>query len=424
MRFTRLTEAAYKRFANRQDRIFFTQIPAYIKTRRDEGFQVELVGVVDGDPERIVCAAAVLYQPWMRFFRRARIAFGPTFEQFSEEAQRVFYEGLLTMLKRDRRVISVRTAPAVIRRDYDDITPGEETAEAQSFDRLMGGIGGKRVPLDFYDSSDIQIRFAYVKDLDGMDLKAATKSTGQQVRTAFNRYGTNGVEVRMVTPDEMDILEKVLAHTAERTEMNAVTDSTMAYYKALAKNLGPENAFLPVAVLNCPAYLEEISKEREEIEPKIAEFKDRQSVMEAEGKVLPKKQRNQLGELESRLEVLGRREAETREVQAKHGDEVVLAASFFIRSAGELVYLVSGAYSEFQSYYGIYLIHRVMFEWAVNNGVRYYNFFGMTGDFSDEASDAGVVHFKRQFKGDTEEYVGTYDLPVRPKLAGLLKANA
>jgi len=63
-----------------------------------------------------------------------------------------------------------------------------------------------------------------------------------------------------------------------------------------------------------------------------------------------------------------------------------------------------------------------MLEWATENGIDRYNTFGITGIFTDEASDAGVLHFKRQFKGDVEELVGTWDIPVRPKLANRLDA--
>ena len=63
-----------------------------------------------------------------------------------------------------------------------------------------------------------------------------------------------------------------------------------------------------------------------------------------------------------------------------------------------------------------------MIEWALERDVRWYNMFGITGDFTSDASDAGVLHFKRQFNGDVEEYVGTYDIPLRKCLASALNA--
>ncbi|QOR48008.1 peptidoglycan bridge formation glycyltransferase FemA/FemB family protein [Trueperella pecoris] len=422
MRFIRLHDATYERFAADAERMSFTQLPAYVKTRRDEGQQVELVGVVDGTPERLIAAAAVVMQPWRKFFIKANLVFGPTFSEYSAQAEETFYRGLITWLKATPRVAAVRVVPMVTRVQYDDVEPGPETERAKRLDALIAQLGGLRLKKDFNDSPDIQTRFVYVKDIEGMDLTQVTKSAGQQVRTAFNRWGTNGVEVRFNAPQDIDVLADILTHTAERTGQGAPRQSELNYYRELAEHLGPDEAFFPVAVLRPAAYLAEIAAERETIDAKVADFAEREQALQTEGKVLGKKQRNQLKELRSRLDVLDKRERETLAVQAEHGDEIVLAASFFIHSPGELTYLVSGAYAQFNDYYGIYFIHRAMFEWATQHDVRWYNFFGMTGDFSDAASDAGVVHFKRQFKGNAEEYVGTYDIPVRPLYAKLTNA--
>ena len=87
-----------------------------------------------------------------------------------------------------------------------------------------------------------------------MDFAAAHKSTDQQVRTAFNRKGTNGVEVRFASPHEIHILEDVLNHTAERSEMPDISASQIDYYSSLASHLGKDKAFFPVAVLHTAKY--------------------------------------------------------------------------------------------------------------------------------------------------------------------------
>lgn len=421
MRFVRLDDVAYERFASQVERMSFTQLPAYVSVRRASGQRVEICGVVTGSPERLVAAGVVVVQPWRKFFSRANLVFGPTFAEYSPEAEEAFYRGLAAWLKRSG-VLALRAVPMVVRAHYDDVERQEETERAQRLDGLITQLGGQRLEKDFTDAADIQTRFVYVKDITGMDLAQVTKSAGQQVRTAFNRWGTKGIEVRFNSPEDIDVLGRVLTHTAERTQTNPPSASELDYYRNLAEHLGPDEAFFPVAVLLPAAYLEEIAAEREQIEGKLADFAERERALTAEGKVLGKKQRNQVKELNSRLEVLQRRYDETEAVRQAHGEEIVLAASFFVHSPHELTYLVSGAYAEFNDYYGIYFIHRAMFDWATQNDVRWYNFFGMTGDFTPEASDAGVVHFKRQFKGDAEEYVGTYDIPIRPLLAKLTNA--
>lgn len=423
MKFTTIPQDIYEDFIGRQPRVMFTQIPAYKRTREVSGTKVEVVGVVEETTGTVYAVALASYQTWSRFFYRINVVYGPVFgEDAPASARRMFYTGLKAHAKRNPRVISVRVTPPELRRVYDDVTPGDELTSARELDGTIAELGGHRVVGDFVTRGDIPITYSYVKDIGGMDFPAIQKSMGQQVRTAFNRWGTNGVEVRFVGPDQIDILGRVLEHTAERTQMSEVSPGQLAYYKRLVEQFGPQNAFLPVALLHCTDYLAQIGDERAQIEAKVADLVARRGALEAEGKALGKKQRNQLRELEERLAVVARREEETRMVQASHGDEVVLAASLFVRSPNELLYLVSGAYAEFTSYYGIYLIHRAMFEWAAEHNVTYYNFYGISGDFSQSATDAGVLHFKRQFIGNVEEFVGTYDLPIRPHLAKALKA--
>lgn len=419
MSFTVLSEAAYREFINSLDYVALPQRPEAVAARSSQGTQFEYVGVVDNGEIR--AAAAVRYQPWKRYFRRADITFGPSFAEGGIPALAEFLTGLKRHLSAKKNVLSFRLSPYITRRVYDGDTPGPDTAEAAQIDSIVVAAGGHRLEKTFRDASDIQISFVYVKDLEGMDFAAVNKSVNQQLRTGFNRMGTPGLEVRFASPDEFDALLRVWEHTTERSGMAELTPSLARYYEQLARELG-DDAFLPVAVLDCPAYLEGIDVEVSEISARVAEIEENRAKLEAEGKALGKKQRNQLKELYSRLEVLAKRRAETEEHQRDYGDEIVLAASFFIRTGSELVYLVSGSYREFMSYYGIYLIHRAMIEWAVANNTPRYNLFGISGDLTENASDAGVLHFKKQFNGHIEEYVGTYEIPLRPLLSRILKA--
>ncbi|MFT0848079.1 peptidoglycan bridge formation glycyltransferase FemA/FemB family protein [Actinomycetaceae bacterium L2_0104] len=420
MEFKQLSDHDYRTFVSGQERCFYTQLPEYGDVRESEGFSVERVGLLQEGTIRGV--ATIVYQPWKKFFRRAVVPYGPVLDWQDEDLVLSFFEELRGWVAKDKRVLALRVNPLVERRSYSDITPGSTNDEARTFERAMEMLEAERLEKEFYDSSDVQVRFAYVKDLDGMDYQAAVASCHQMVRTAFRKAGTNGVEIKFLGPEDFDVLEKVLAHTADRTDMEEVSQAAASYYRELMNRMGPEGMLMPVAILNCPQALQLIADERQEVESKTATLETAERSAQAEGRQLGKKQRNQLKEARSRLEVLDRREKETLQIRGEHGDEIVLAASLFVHSPHELVYLLSGSYAQFQSYNGIYLIHRAMFEWAFEHDVRWYNMFGITGDFSNEASDAGVLHFKRQFNGNVEEYVGTYDVPLRKRLAPALNA--
>lgn len=423
MRFTRLSQTAYSRFIYSQERALFPQLPAYAAERRAEGLEVHEVGVVEtvGAEERIIAAALIRYQPWAKVFTRVNIVFGPIMDYSNRELVRFFFENLFDYVKKNRSVLSLRFNPPVAEKFYDDITPVKPNPVADTFKATMAELGFINLQQEFYDSADIQARFFYTKDISGMSFKDLTKSVDQVVRTGFNRAGTPGVDVTFLDATEFDVLGEVLSHTADRSQMQEISDSAMSFYKGL-KNIQPDQVFAPVAILNCDEYLAGIDTESAELRQTVAEIDARETQLNIDGKNLAKKQRTARNEAKSRLDVLARRAAETRFHQETAGNKIVLAGSLFVACPSELVYLLSGSYREYQSYYGIYLIHRAMLEWSIDNGVDRYNTFGITGDFSADASDAGVLHFKRQFKGDVEEFVGTWEAPVRPLLAKALKA--
>lgn len=423
MRFTRLSQSAYSRFAYGQERVLFPQLPGYAEERRSEGTALDEVGVVttvDGQ-EKIVAAALIRYQPWMKFFTRVNIAYGPIMDFSDRELVSFFFKNLLAYVKKNKSVLAVRFNPLLAEKFYDDITPVEPNPVADTFKATMAELGFINLQREFYESADIQARFFYTKDISGMTFPDLMKSVGQVVRTGFNRAGTPGVTVKFLEADEFHVLEEILSHTADRSQMQEISSHAMTFYKGL-KKARPDRVFAPVAVLDCDEYLAGIDAEASELQEKIGAIDEMEAGQQAEGKNLAKKQRTARNEAQSRLEVLERRAEETRAHKESAGNEIVLAGSLFVACPNELVYLLSGSYREYQSYYGIYLIHRAMLEWAVDNGVDRYNTFGITGDFSENASDAGVLHFKRQFKGDVEELVGTWEAPVRPLLAKAFKA--
>lgn len=426
MRFVRVSEAAYASFIHSQDRVLFPQLPGAIAVRRGEGFRVDLVGVVEGnknstgdDRERLVAAAAVLYQPWKRVFLRAKVIYGPVLDYSRPELVSFFFKELTSFLRADKKVLSLRVNPPLIRNFYDDVTPGEETPEAVQLDEAIANAGGTRYLKEFYEDNDVQVHYSYVKDLDGMNLQQAMKSTAQAMRTGFNRWGTPGLTVEYLTPETFDEFIKVYDSTTARTGAHDVSESSYNYYREM-QEVAPESVIIPAAYLDCDAYLKGVADERAEITVKMDDLHKREVDLAAEGKQLSKKQANARKEMADRLAVLDKREAETREVQAKAGNKVLLAASYFVVSPNELLYLLSGAYEEYQSYFGVYLIHRAMFEYAIENDLRWYNTFGISGIFTPEAFDAGVLHFKRQFKGNVEEYVGTYDFALRGPMSRVL----
>ena len=75
----------------------------------------------------------------------------------------------------------------------------------------------------------------------------------------------------------------------------------------------------------------------------------------------------------------------------------------------------SGFDHRFDKFQGPLYIHHEMLLEALRHQTPYYNMFGISGDLSPEAPDAGVLRFKRLFKGQVEELIPAYNFFIWPK---------
>ena len=67
-------------------------------------------------------------------------------------------------------------------------------------------------------------------------------------------------------------------------------------------------------------------------------------------------------------------------------------------------------YKEFLSFY---TIHWELIKYAIKNGYKKYNFYGISGDFKNKEDELyGLYDFKRGFGGNVEEYIGEFDLII------------
>lgn len=88
----------------------------------------------------------------------------------------------------------------------------------------------------------------------------------------------------------------------------------------------------------------------------------------------------------------------------------------------EIILLLGGMDKRFNSYGRDYPVERAMFKLACDMGLEVYNTFGVSGVFDETAVDAPVLAFKRWLNGNVEEFIGTYVLPIHPRLAKQLGA--
>ena len=100
-------------------------------------------------------------------------------------------------------------------------------------------------------------------------------------------------------------------------------------------------------------------------------------------------------------------------MKQQYPEPIILATALYLLGDDrEMLYLFSGAYEEFMHFNGPYAIQWAMIQMALEMGFERYNFYGISGNFSEDADDYGVYLFKKGFNGRVEERVGDFILPV------------
>ncbi|MBP5648373.1 peptidoglycan bridge formation glycyltransferase FemA/FemB family protein [Candidatus Saccharibacteria bacterium] len=94
-----------------------------------------------------------------------------------------------------------------------------------------------------------------------------------------------------------------------------------------------------------------------------------------------------------------------------------LSAAMFITYGDEVIYLFSGSDEQYMKDYNAqYLIQWHMIKYAIENGFKRYNFYGIQGLPDKTSKDYGIYDFKKGFTspetGRVIELLGAHELPV------------
>lgn len=256
-------------------------------------------------------------------------------------------------------------------------------------------------------------RFVYTMDLRGRTKESLWKELHQQTRWSINRTLKYHMQVRELGIDELDIYMDIMEKTAERRNFHA---KSLDFYRAQRKAYGDHIRFM-LAYVDTDIYRASLQEQMRANEQELA-------AVEAELAKVPnsKKFNKKKKVVLEAIDTVNKWLKEADELEQNYGKQIPMAASEFILYNNEIIYMFSGAYEEFRSFYASYALQWHMITYALEHGYEKYNFLGITGNFDPESEDYGVYQFKRGFPGTVEELVGDFILPVNKPVYAIYKA--
>lgn len=253
----------------------------------------------------------------------------------------------------------------------------------------------------------------YVKDLTGLSQDNLIASFSKKGKPLVKKTNSFGIQIQALKREELEHFSKITAATSDRREYQ---DKPLSYYQDFYDSFGDKAEFL-MASINFQDYHDNLLLGQTRLKEKLAQI-------QADLDKIPnsRKKQNEHREISSQIETFETRLTEAKDWMTTYGTEDIdLAASLFIYTPEELVYLFSGSLTEFNKFYAPVALQEYAMRKALDLKIPFYNFLGIQGIF--DGSD-GVLRFKQNFNGYIVRKMGTfryYPNPLKFKFLQLIK---
>lgn len=101
-------------------------------------------------------------------------------------------------------------------------------------------------------------------------------------------------------------------------------------------------------------------------------------------------------------------------------DGEMIAGTIAIHYGDKVWYLYGASSNEHRKAMPNYLLQWEMIRWAIEEKCNIYDFRGVSGDITPDNPLYGLYRFKKRFNGDFVEFLGEYELPLKPFVAKLV----
>lgn len=401
MKFINLSREAFGEFTDKQTYSHFTQMAVNYDLKIAEGAEVHLVGVTD-DNENIIAAGLFTAVPVMKAFKYFYSNRGPVMDFHNKALVTYFFKELERYLKR-HKALHLRIDPYVPYQLRDHDGKVIETYDTQDIFENLKSLGFKHQGFTTGFDPIHQIRWHSVLNTAGLSEKEVMNNMDSLRKRNIKKVIKNGIKVRDLSIDELHIFRQFMNDTSGKKEF---VDRDDAFYKNRLQHFG-DRVRMPLAYIDFSTYIPELIAEEVDVQAQIEKAKT-----ELQKKPDAKKWKNVLTTSENQLTAIKEKLAEAKALQQKHGDTLPIAAAFYLINPFEVVYLAGGTSNEFRHFAGSYAIQWDMIKYAMETGINRYNFYGISGDFTEDAEDAGVIKFKKGFNADVIEYIGDFVLPI------------
>lgn len=402
MKFVTLTSGEFEKFTSSHFS-HYTQSRIHFDNRSELKGDVHIVGVKD-DSDNVIAATLMTEARALKVFKYFYTHRGPVMDYSNIELVHFFFKSLTRYLKK-HNCLYVLVDPYILEnlRNAD----GEilESYDNRAVIKTLEELGYKHQGWSVGYSTMSQIRWLSILDLKDKSEDQLLKEMDYQTRRNIKKTYEMGVKVRTLPMDETDTFFELFQMAEEK---HGFKFRDKPYFYEMQKTY-KDHAMLKLAYIDLKDYLSTLQEKHDTLLQQLAD-------VDAVLKENPnsKKNKNKRTQIQQQVDSNERKLNETKDKIDQEGEILNLAAALYLYNDHEVYYLSSGSNPKYNAYMGAYRLQWDMIKFAKEHNVDRYNFYGITGDFSENAEDFGVQQFKKGFNANVYEYIGDFIKPIKP----------
>lgn len=350
---------------------------------------LRLVGESDG---LIVCSALILIR---RFPLGQKLFYIPRGPLWSDDSIATDFFDYIKSTAKKLGAFCVKFDPKVILRQYDtqhiiDSESDEVIQHVLSFDPDIVHKG-----FDQGLNTYAQPRYNAIVWAGEDMFERFSSSTKRNIKTALKK----NVSVDRFSDEKLTSFSRLMSLTEQR---KSVSLRNIDYFKRFFDAFDKQ-ASLFIAQVNLRENLLECQQQIRQLSASLDKATTQSNAV--------KQQRVQLEALIKEQEFL-------HQMKEKHGDVADVSGLLILIHGSVCEFLYSGMDADFSKLYPAYLMRFKAMEYARGQGCTILNFGGISGTLDD-----GLWEFKRSFGSIVTEYIGEFDMIVRPNMYRLFETG-
>ncbi len=406
MEFKEITAEEFDLFSSKHEQTSFSQTSSWGKLKEVNGWKSHFLALYDH--KKIVGATLLLTKDLPIIHKNMCYAPRGFLIDYSNTKYLKEFTNNIKIYAKKLNAIFVKIDPYLSyqERDLDGNIVKNGKNNKKAFSNLIK-LGYKHFGFNLMQDT-LQPRWIFITETKNKTVEEVMAGMDSKTRQIIRKNERLGITTRELTYDELPLFKDIMQHTGDRRNF---IDRPLSYYQNMYKNLEP-NGILKILIAELHAdkliknLKEEINTYQKEYDDRKYKHDEKINIMN-ENKYLQKQKatENEIKRVTSKLE-------EIKKLQKENGDTITLGGILFLIHGNEVVSLVGGSYEKFMEFQSAYTVHWAGCKYAIEKGYDRYNFYGITGDFSEDNPLVGLYLFKRGFGGKVVELIGEFDLVI------------